>query len=76
MKGQWVSIGPTGKPYCEVVVDDSGLVYISVVSGGVRTSDYLDAEDAERVGLAIVAAARLVLAKRHQPGTAKEASDG
>jgi hypothetical protein len=58
MQGEWIKVGPTKQPYCEVVTDDSGMVYISVQSGAVRTSDYLTSEDAARVGQAISAAAR------------------
>lgn len=56
MKGQWIKVGPTQQPYCEIVVDDSGMVYLSVQSGAVRTSDYLSIEDAERLGRAILLA--------------------
>lgn len=56
MKGRWVTIGPTQTPYCEVVTDDSGMIYVSVRSGEVRTSDYLSVDDAERVARALLEA--------------------
>ena len=66
MKGQWVKIGPTQQPYCEVVADDSGMVYLSVQSGAVRTSDYLSIEDAERLGRAILLATHAARKKQEE----------
>jgi hypothetical protein len=56
MKAEWINVGPTQRPYCEIATDDSGMVYLSVQSGATRTSDYLDVDDAERLGRAILAA--------------------
>lgn len=67
-KAQWIHVGPTKKPYCEIMTGDSGLVYVSVQSGEVRTSDYLDPIDAARVGQALIdAAARVAAARLDEP---------
>lgn len=58
MKGEWIKAGNPERPYAEVVADDSGMVYIGVQSGAVRTSDYLIVDDAERFAWAILDAAK------------------
>lgn len=58
MKRWLVKDGSSEQAYAEVVADDSGMVYVSIQSGMVRTSDYLPVGVAESFAFALIRAAR------------------
>lgn len=60
MKRWLVQDGSSEKSYAEVVADDSGMVYVSIQSGMIRTSDYLPAEVAEQFAFVLIRATRRV----------------
>lgn len=68
MKRWLVRDGPDARAYAEVVADDSGMVYLSIQSGAVRTSDYLPAEVAEQFAFVLLRAARRARGEGRVPG--------